>query len=209
MKLSELTVKDFIAELASDSPAPGGGSVAALMGSLGAALTSMVGNLTVGKEKYKDHWDAMAACKSESLQLAQRLLQLMEEDTDSFNAFMAALRLPKETDEEKARRSAAVQEATKGAVEVPLSTLRACAQMVQLAHEAAAKGNPNAITDAASAAQLARAGGIAASYNVRINLGGLKDQGYIAAVKKEIESLSAQIDSACSAVEALVEKALA
>ncbi|MDK2846586.1 MAG: methenyltetrahydrofolate cyclohydrolase, partial [Synergistales bacterium] len=104
MKLSEMKIDEFVKELASDSPAPGGGSVAALSGSLGAALVSMVSALTVGKEKYRDNREVMEKTGEEARELQTRLLELMEEDTKAFNAYMAALKLPKETEEQKARR---------------------------------------------------------------------------------------------------------
>jgi len=126
MKLSEMKVKEFVDELASSSPAPGGGSVAALSASLGAALVAMVSALTVGKEKHRENWEIMEKAGKEATNLKKRLLELMEADTEAFNAFMAALKMPKGTEEEKNRRKEAIQEATKGAIDVPLKTLRAC-----------------------------------------------------------------------------------
>lgn len=180
MKFEEMTVGAFIDELASDSPAPGGGSVAALCGSLAAGLTAMVGNLTVGKEKYKDNWKAMDKVRAESEALRAEFVKLMNEDTESFNVFMAAMKMPKATDEEKAARRAAMAEASKTATAVPLHTLEACAKAAKLACEAASFGNPNAASDAGSAALLADAAGKAASYNVRINLPGVKDEAFAA-----------------------------
>ena len=142
MKLSDLTVKGFVEELASESPAPGGGSVAALAGSLGAALSAMVAGLTVGKEKYKENWEIMEKVQSDGTALQNRFLDLMEKDTEAFNCFMAAMKLPKATDEEKAARSKAMQEATKKAIEVPFETMKECAAMVKLADIASTKGNP-------------------------------------------------------------------
>lgn len=208
MKLSELTVKGFVEELASDSPAPGGGSVAALVASLGAALTSMVASLTVGKKKYSENWEAMEAVRSKGDELHARLLKLMEADTEAFNAFMAAMKLPKATDEEKAIRSEAMQKATRGAIDVPFDTLRCCADVVDLAATAAEKGNPNAITDAGTAAVLARAAAVSAAYNVKINLMGLKDEVFVAQAKDEMKTLLADLETRGASVEKIVEEAI-
>lgn len=208
MKLSELTVKGFVEELASDSPAPGGGSVAALAASLGAALASMVGSLTVGKEKYRENWEAMEEVRTSGNELHARLLELMEADTEAFNAFMAALKLPKATDEEKAVRREAMQKATRGAIDVPFRTLRCCADVIALAATAAAKGNPNAVTDAGTAAVLARAAAVAAAYNVKINLMGLKDEAFVAQAKDEMKTVLANIETRVAAIEKTVEEAI-
>nr|WP_321502471.1 cyclodeaminase/cyclohydrolase family protein [uncultured Dethiosulfovibrio sp.] len=208
MKLSDLTVKGFVEELASESPAPGGGSVAALAGSLGAALSAMVAGLTVGKEKYKDNWEVMEKVQADGTALQNRFLELMEEDTEAFNGFMAAMKLPKATDEEKAARSQAMQEATKKAIEVPFETMKECAAMVKLADIASTKGNPNAVTDAGSAAVLARAAAVAASYNVKINLMGLKDEAFAAKIRSEMEETLKSIESSVAAIEKSVEASI-
>lgn len=176
MEFEKMSLQAFVDELASDSPAPGGGSVAALCGAMASALVSMVANLTVGKEKYRDSWAIMeeALVKSESLR--GEFLKLMNEDTESFNSFMAAMKMPRTTDEEKAARKKAMGEASKAATEVPLRTLEACAKTSELAIAAAKHGNPNTVSDAGSAALLADAAGKAAAYNVRINMPGLSDE---------------------------------
>lgn len=168
-------IREFLDELASDSPAPGGGSVAALGAAMGAGLVSMVANLTVGKEKYRDNWAAMEEVCGASEPLRARFVALMNDDTASFNAFMAAMKMPKETDEQKAARKRAMEEASMGATKVPLDTLERCVEMAELANRAMRFGNPNTASDAGSAALLALACGKAAAYNVRINLPGIKD----------------------------------
>lgn len=208
MNLSEMTLRSFVQELASDSPAPGGGSVAALAASMGAALVSMVASLTVGKEKYRDNWEAMEEVRARGNELHARLLDLMEADTEAFNAFMAAMKLPKATDEEKTARSEAMQKATRGAIDVPLRTLRCCVEVVDLAATACHRGNPNAVTDAGTAAVLARAAAVAAAYNVKINLMNLKDEAYVSQVKEEMKTLLADLESRSAAVEKAVEQAL-
>ncbi|MCF7935939.1 MAG: cyclodeaminase/cyclohydrolase family protein [Synergistales bacterium] len=208
MKLSEMTVQDFVGELASDSPAPGGGSVAALAASLGAALTAMVASLTVGKEKHREHWEAMEEVRRKGGDLHARLLQLMEADTEAFNAFMAALKLPKETEEQKAARKEQLQKAKRGAIEVPMDTLRCCAEVVGLAETAVSRGNPNAVTDAGTAAVLARAAAVAAAYNIKINFGGLKDEDFVARTRSEMDGILTDMDSRVPAIERQVGEAI-
>lgn len=180
--------------------------MAALAAALGAALTAMVARLTVGREKYRDNWEAMEEVRTRGDDLHARLLGLMEEDTEAFNVFMAAMKLPKGTDEEKAARVEAMQKATLGAIDVPLRTLRCCSEMVDLAAAACEKGNPNAVTDAGSAAVLARAAAVAAAYNVRINLMGLRDKAFASRTKEELASLLSSVEHRVAAVESAVEK---
>ena len=173
-------VNDFLSELASGSPTPGGGSVAALCGALGAALTSMVCNLTVGKKKYADVEDDMKRVleKSESLRL--ELEGLMDEDAEAFDKVMEAMRLPKETDEEKASRESVLQSSLVDAAMVPLAVMEKCVGVIVLAEEAAQKGNVNAVSDAGVAALTARAGAHAARLNVLINLGWIRAEEHAA-----------------------------
>ena len=208
MKLAELTVKAFTDELASSSPAPGGGSVAALAASLGSALSSMVGRLTVGKEKYKDNWESMEKVIESGDALKDRFPKLMEEDTEAFNDFMAAMKMPKDTEEQKAARSKAMQEGLKKAVQVPLETLKACKALAEIALTAAEKGNPNAITDAGTAALLAKAAGIAAAYNVRINLGSIKDEAFVSETNQVVKETLDNIFNLADQAGKIVEKAL-
>ena len=176
MAFAEESLKAFLDELASDSPAPGGGSAAGLAGALAAALVSMVASLTTGSEKYRDNWEQMGGVARESERLRVRFLELMTEDADAFKLFMAALKLPKNTDDEKSARRDAMSAAAKRITEVPLETLGLCANAASLALKAAELGNPNAISDAGSAALMAEAAGKAAALNVRINLPSLKDE---------------------------------
>jgi glutamate formiminotransferase/formiminotetrahydrofolate cyclodeaminase len=144
----------------------------------------------------------------EATELKKRLLELMEADTEAFNTFMAALKMPKETEDEKKRRKEAIQEATKGAIDVPLKTLRACRDVAALAGTACEKGNPNAVSDAGTAAIMAQAAGKAAAYNVKINLMGLKEDAYGAQVREEMEDLMEDIKSRVAGVENAIEKTL-
>lgn len=176
--------------------------------SLGSALSSMVGRLTVGKEKYKDNWESMEKVIESGDALKDRFLKLMEEDTEAFNDFMAAMKMPKDTEEQKAARSKAMQEGLKKAVQVPLETLKACKALAEIALTAAEKGNPNAITDAGTAALLAKAAGIAAAYNVRINLGSIKDEAFVSETNQVVKETLDNIFNLADQAGKIVEKAL-
>jgi glutamate formiminotransferase/formiminotetrahydrofolate cyclodeaminase len=188
-----MTVKDFLGELASESPAPGGGSVAALCGAAAAALCAMVSRLTVGREKYRAAWEEMAKITREADVLRMRFLQLVDEDTDAFLSFMAARKLLKSTEAEWAARDTAIAEATLRSARVPLETLKAMAAVSRLAALAVEKGNSASLTDAGTAAQMARAGAIAAAYNVRINLPSIHEG-------REREDLAVETSRALSSV---------
>ena len=208
MKLTDYTIEKFIAELASDSPAPGGGSVAALCGALGAALASMVANLTVGREKYKDSEEAMRRVLAQASGLHADFLALIDKDTAAFNAYMAARKLPKETDAEKTARAEAIERATQNATTVPLRTLEACVPLAELAREAAACGNPNALSDAGVAALLATATAKSAAYNVRINLPGIKDGDFAEGCRTRMAAALSEVDRLTREVETKMETAL-
>lgn len=193
MKFEKMEIRAFIDVLASDSPAPGGGSVAALCASMGAALVSMVANLTIGKEKYKESWQLMEDVVGKSESLRFKFVDLMNKDTESFNVFMAALKMPKTTEDEKCSRKKAMGEASKLATEIPLLTLESCVEMAELAYLAAKNGNTNTISDAGSAALIAEAAGRAAAYNVKINLPGVNDESFAADFKARMEEALLQL----------------
>ena len=174
--LVQLTVRGFADELSMDSPAPGGGSTAALCGALSAALSSMVANLTVGKKGYEAVGEEMKALAAEAQGLKDFLLQAVDEDTLAFNKLMDAFRLSKKTEEQAREREAAVEEATQGATLVPLEVLRRSVACLKLAREAALKGNQNSLSDAGVAGLTGQACAEGAYFNVRINLPGIKDQ---------------------------------
>jgi formiminotetrahydrofolate cyclodeaminase len=193
----------FLAELASDSPTPGGGSVAALAGALGAALNSMVANLTVGKKKYAEVEDEMAEALRGAETLRLELTQMIDEDAEAFDMVMSAMKMPKETDDEKAARRAALQQALVDAATVPLAVMEMCAGVIRLAGPVAEKGNVNAVSDAGVAALMARAGAHAARLNVLINLGGIRDEKHATFVSKAragLEELAAEADRGADAV---------
>lgn len=191
--LVQKTVKEFVEAVASNAPAPGGGSVAALTGALGSALTAMVGNLTIGKKAYEKLNDEQKKTIDEytekAMKLMDRLNELVDEDTTSFNGVMAAFKMPKETDEEKALRSQAIQDATKEALEVPLDTAKQCLEVLKLQKPFAEYGNQNAITDAGVGALLGYSGLEGALFNVKINLGSIKDAEYVEKINAECDRL--------------------
>jgi glutamate formiminotransferase/formiminotetrahydrofolate cyclodeaminase len=187
--LASMRINNFLSELASSSPAPGGGSVAALSGALGAALSSMVCNLTIGKEKYVDVEKEIKNILKESEQLRKNLTNLIDEDTKAFNDVMKALKMPKETEQEKKVRSIAIQEGYKSAAKVPLQTAKTCEKVIDLAMAVAQKGNKNSITDAAVSAIMAKAGVQSAILNVRINLGCIKDETFVKKISSNLDKL--------------------
>ena len=175
MGLTDRTVKDFLEALAASTPTPGGGSVAALCGALSAALSRMVSGLAIGKQGYEPVQEDLKLLEPRARDIQSRLVALIDSDAQAYEAVVAAMRRPKGTDAEKAARGAAIQEAYLRASEVPLQTMEACSEALEIALVAAQKGNRNAVTDAGAAALTADAGLRAASLNVRINLGALRD----------------------------------
>lgn len=187
--LTSLSVKGFLSELASKSPAPGGGSVAALSGALGTALSSMVCNLTIGKEQYIEMQDEIKEALAKSEKLRKELTILIDEDTDAFNDVIKAFKMPKETDEQKKERSKAIQKGYQTAAQVPLNTAQTCNEILDIAKILAEKGNRNSITDAAVSALMAKAGVDAAVLNVKINLGSIKDEDFVDTISAELDEL--------------------
>ncbi|HUT71937.1 MAG TPA: cyclodeaminase/cyclohydrolase family protein [Desulfatiglandales bacterium] len=201
MKLEQLSVREFITELSSGNPTPGGGSVAALCGALGAALSAMVANLTVEREKYEQTWNSMDEVKKTAANLSARFLELMQEDSDTYQKVITAFELPKETDDQNASRQEAIEEAMKKAAAVPLDTLRASEELIRAAGDAVRGGNPNAITDAAAAVQLANTTAVVASYNVQINISRIKDQAFVERCEKEVTEILKRQDALISDVD--------
>lgn len=194
--LDTMKVRDFIDELSSNSPAPGGGSVAALCGSLASALTSMVFSLTVGKKIYEELGENEKKLVDEGLLKAKKLkdefLDLMNKDTEAFNLLMSAFRMNKSTDEEKAIRSAKIQEAYKDATLVPLEVARKSYEIYDIIDISVEHGNKNAISDGGVAALIAQAAVEGAIMNVKINLSSIKDEEFVKETRSEIERISAE-----------------
>ena len=175
-KLIDLTVKGFADETSRESPAPGGGTISAYMGALGAALGTMVANLSSHKAGWDDRWEEFSNWADKGQKIQAELMVLVDEDTEAFNRIMEAFGLPKKTDEEKAARSAAIQAATLFATQVPLHTMQASFKVFELCKAMAEEGNPNSVSDAGVGVLAARAAVLGAGLNVKINASGLKDR---------------------------------
>ena len=203
MNLVEQRVIDFVAATASKEPTPGGGAIAALTAATGAALAEMVANLTFGKKGYEEVQSEMKDLQGKAEAIRNRMLELSQADADVFNIFMNALGLPKNTDEEKATRSAAIQQAYKDAAMVPFEIGELAYQIFDLADLASRKGNQNLITDGIIAAINARAAVKAAFLNVRINISGIKDESYVAQLKEQMDRIESELDEKEAAILAL------
>ena len=190
-KLISMTAEGFVNETASESPAPGGGSVSAYIGALGAALGTMVANLSSHKPGWDERWEEFSDWAEKGQVIKEELLFLVDEDTRAFNRIMDAFGLPKGTDEEKSARTSAIQEATKYAIEVPFRTMKRAFESFDIIEAMVEKGNPNSITDAGVGALCVRSAVIGAYLNVKINASGLKDKAFLEKLMAEAESLVA------------------
>jgi glutamate formiminotransferase/formiminotetrahydrofolate cyclodeaminase len=183
--LISMTCKGFANETASESPAPGGGSVSAFIGALGVSLATMVANLSSHKAGWDDRWEEFSNWAEKGQKLKDELLFLVDEDTRSFNRIMEAFGLPKETQEEKTIRTAAIQKATKYAIEVPFKTMQKAYESMEIIKAMVETGNPNSITDAGVGVLCARSAVIGAFLNVKVNAAGLKDKTFVEDLLKQ------------------------
>lgn len=206
--LVDLTVKGFAEETSRESPAPGGGSVSAYMGALGASLATMVANLSSHKPGWDDQWSEFAAVAEEGMALQERLLHLVDEDTEAFNRIMSAFGMPKNTPEEKAARTEAIQTATLFAAEVPLETMKASFEVFAVCRKMVEKGNPNSVSDAGVGALAARAAVLGAGMNVKINAGSLKNREQAEALIAQANELIAKANSEEAEITKMVEEKL-
>lgn len=205
-KLVDLTVKGFAEETSRESPAPGGGSVSAYMGALGASLGTMVANLSSHKPGWDHRWEEFAVWAEKGMALQEELLHLVDEDTEAFNRIMQAFGMPKNNDEEKALRSEAIQKATLFATEVPLETMKASVKVFELCRQMVAEGNPNSVSDAGVGALAARAAVIGAGMNVKINASSLKDRQKAEALIAEANAIIEKANAEEKEITATVEK---
>lgn len=189
MALTDKPVTTFLDELASDAPAPGGGSVAALSGALGAALVSMVCNLTLGKKGYEEVQGDIGALLAQSEALRHGLADLLEEDVKAYTAYSVAAKMPRDTEEQKATRTEAMQAALKNATMVPMRIAEAAVKVMNLCMPVAEKGNKWAVSDAGVAVLMAEAALRSAALNVLINLGTIKDKDFAAEQRALLDSL--------------------
>lgn len=191
-KLVDMTCTAFAEETASESPAPGGGSISAYMGALGAALGTMVANLSSHKAGWDERWEEFSDYAERGQALMAELLHLVDEDTEAFNRIMAVFAMPKTTEEEKAARSAALQSATLYATQVPLKTMKAALRLFEIVKAMAEIGNPNSVSDAGVGALAARSAVLGAQLNVKINAAGLKDRATADALTSEAQAIAEQ-----------------
>lgn len=202
------SLQTFLDELASPSPAPGGGSVAALAGALGAALTSMVCHLTIGKKKYADVEETMKAILKESEELRSRFTLLIDKDTEAFNKVMEAFTLPKDSEAQRSLREAAIASATKEATLIPLEVMKHCIDGLALALKVARNGNKNSVSDAGVSALMLQAACESAALNVKINLNALTDMEFVHWKRDEAESILRTARTMAEEVHTIVDQAL-
>ncbi len=200
------TLSSFLDELASSSPAPGGGAVAALAGALGTALTVMVCNLTIGKKKYADVEEELKPVRTSAEELRATFTQLIERDTLAFTKVVETYGLPKDTDPQKALRTAAITEATKEAALVPLEVMKHCIDALALAQQVASKGNINSISDAGVSALMLHAACEGAALNVKINLAALSDSDFVGWKLDEVGSLLSTSRMMLEEIQSIVEE---
>ncbi|MGB5131878.1 MAG: glutamate formimidoyltransferase [Steroidobacteraceae bacterium] len=200
------SVGEFVDEVSRDTPAPGGGSIAALAGAIGAALAAMVANLTIGKAGFDDRHEELDALAAKAQGIKDRLLAAVDDDTQAFNGVMDALRMPKDTPDQKAARSEALQSGYQRATEVPMQTARHCRAALELCLAAARSGNDVMVTDAGVGALVSFAGVQGAAYNVRINLKSIKDDAYVKRMDAEIALLVDEGRKIADLVECEVER---
>lgn len=208
-KLTALSVKGFADETARESPAPGGGSVSAYMGAMGAALGTMVANLSSHKAGWDERWEEFSAWAEEGMALEQELLALVDEDTEAFNRIMNAFGLPKASEEDRKLRSRAIQEATLFAARVPLRTMKTAEKVFPLCRAMVEKGNPNSVSDAGVGALAARSAILGAGLNVKINASSLKDREQAAALIAEAEEIIRRAVKQEAEILEMVEKVIA
>jgi formiminotetrahydrofolate cyclodeaminase len=199
------SVGDYLASVAAATPTPGGGSVSALVGALSVALSRMVAGLAVSKKGYESVQSDLHRIEARAQPIQERLTVLIDEDSAAYNLVVAAMRLPRTSDEEKAARVEALQGAYREATKVPLETIERCVESLELARDAADKGNRGASTDCGVAVILAEAAIRGASLNVRVNLAAIRDEGFRADVEGRLRDLTRKAESIGHAAMAIVE----
>ena len=204
-RLIRMTCKGFAVETASESPAPGGGSISAYMGALGAALGTMVANLSSHKPGWDERWHEFSVWADKGQDIARELLHLVDEDTQAFNRIMEAFAMPKKTDEEKAARSVAIQAATLYAAQVPLRTMKEAFKVFELCRAMVMEGNPNSVSDAGVGVLAARAAVLGAGMNVKINAGSLKDRAVAQSLIDEANQLIARANEEEAEITQIVD----
>jgi methenyltetrahydrofolate cyclohydrolase len=194
-RFGDLTLDAFVQRLASNEPVPGGGSASAVAGALGGALVAMVASLSLDRPKYAAHAELHARAAERGRALAKRFLDLADEDADAYGAFAAAMKLPRDTDEQRDVRTAALREAARGAATVPMRTVEACVELAALAKELVGRSNMNAASDLNVAAMLAEAAARGAAENVIVNLPAVGDEAYAADTTIRVKTLLDAVES--------------
>ena len=205
MKLADMTVAQFVAATASEEPAPGGGSVAALEAALGAALTAMVCNFTTGRKKWAEFEEKAKEMEQKALVLKEQAVDIIDRDTEAFNAVSAVFAMPKNTDEEKAARKAAMQEALKGCTKTPFEMMELACQALELTRSVVGKLNASAASDLGCAALSLKAAIQGAWLNVLINIGGIQDQAFADEYRQKGQAL---LDKALPLADAIYQEVL-
>ncbi|UCC75190.1 MAG: glutamate formimidoyltransferase [Gemmatimonadota bacterium] len=199
---------DFVDEVSRDTPAPGGGSVAALAGALGAGLAGMVANLSVGKGEFDEHYDVLCSIAERAQEVKDALVRGVDEDTEAFDSVIEAMRMAKDTEAERAERARAMEEGYKTATRVPLGTVELCRDALVLCKEMAELADPEMVSDVGTGGHVAKAGAHAAAYNVRINLRHISDEGFNKEMREKVSALTAECDELTASVVAKVEEVL-
>jgi len=193
LMLTDLTLTEFLEKTASNSPVPGGGSIAALSAAIAASLSEMVAHLTIGKKGYEALEEEMQEIAKDAFQYRERLIRYIDKDSNAYNDVMAAFKLPKGTEQERNNREGAIQEALINATLVPLDVARDAFKIIELAGKVVKQGNKNAVTDAAVAVMMARTAALSALYNVKINLASIKDTNFVEEIREEIKHMESEI----------------
>ena len=195
MRLSDLSIKEFMAKTASGSPVPGGGSIAALSAAIAAGLSEMVANLTIGKKGYEATEEKMKDITKDAADYRNKLIKDIDRDSDAYNDVLAAFKLSKGNEQEQHIRKQAIQKALKNASMVPLDVAKNAFKIIELAEKVVKYGNKNAVTDGAVAVMMARTAVLSALYNVKINLASIKDIDFVEKIRKDVTSLESEIEN--------------
>lgn len=206
--IQDMSIQQFLDALASKSSTPGGGSAAAIMGAMGAALVSMVCNLTIGKKNYEAVSAEHEAMLEQSEKLRRRVMGMVKADIEVFEQVMAAYGMPKDTEAQREARAEAIQTALKAATDVPLECARACAEIVRLCRPLAEKGNKNVVSDAGVAVLAAYAALRSAALNVYINIGGIKDEAFVKDRERQLNEVLSGLDNLTEEVYRIVRERL-
>ncbi|ADL08221.1 cyclodeaminase/cyclohydrolase family protein [Thermosediminibacter oceani] len=209
MLLSEYRIKEFVDELASKSPAPGGGSASALAGAMGISLASMVANLTSGKEKFKDREPLLQEILLEAKKIKESLVTLIDRDTDAFNKVAEVLKMPRETEEQKKARSEAMEQALKEAAVIPLTVMEECLKAIRLHEKALGNTTTSALSDLGVGVLCLKAALYGAWLNVKINLNSIKDAKFVEDVEKKARAILKQGTELADGLYQKIEEALA